>query len=208
MSHVLVIAAFAAGLGVAVAKGILGKEIQGRLERRIMRSVEATIASLPDTLQDEYAEEWRAELAVTLAMPLSAAMFAHGLRRSATVLVGDAAVAPAAEPRARRSPRELLAAPWHRIARLSSAVVRILGHNAATIGIALVAVAVGAGLAAVVVYAPVATFAAVIVAVYVGDITARFAIARRRRESSGGDPPTKAPAEAGRPRIARPRLDR
>ncbi len=86
MSVVLVIAAFAAGLAAAVAKGILGKEIQGQIEQRVTRSVELTIASLPAGLQDDWADEWRAELASQLITPISAMRFARGLRATAREL--------------------------------------------------------------------------------------------------------------------------
>jgi len=117
MSVALLIAVFIAGLGVAIAKGILTKEIQGRIERRIKRSVEATIASLPETLQAEYAEEWRAELAVAMAMPLTAAAFACGLRATAAVL--------ASQPTPRLGP------DWEFEVWLSPAGLRVRGDTAA-----------------------------------------------------------------------------
>jgi hypothetical protein len=127
MSVLLVIGVFAAGLAAAVAKGILGKEIHGRIEQYIVRSVEATIASLPEALQAEYADEWLAELAATLAMPLSAAAFARGLRRSAALLVGGTQLTGAGAPRPRARPRRSwsLLALWHLVVRRWRAIRRL-----------------------------------------------------------------------------------
>lgn len=88
MTVLLVIVALAVAFAAAVAKGILGKEIQGRIDRRIVRSVEATITSLPSALQEEWADEWRADLDQIRAMPLTAAIFARNVRRSASQLAG------------------------------------------------------------------------------------------------------------------------
>ncbi len=94
MSVLLVILGFVGALVVLVVRSLAVDEIKGRVQRRISASVEATIASLPDELQSEWAEEWRAELAAVTAMPLSAAQFARGLRRSARELVAEPALAP------------------------------------------------------------------------------------------------------------------
>lgn len=97
MNVLLVILGSAAALIMLVVRSLAVDEIKGRVQSRISASVEATIASLPDELQDEWAEEWRAELAANITMPLTAAQFARGLRRSAQQLVADPALAPVAD---------------------------------------------------------------------------------------------------------------
>jgi len=82
---VLVLAGAVAGAGVLMVLRVLAiNEVRSYLRNRVLANVEATIASLPRDRQDEWGEEWRAE-AATL-MPLTAALFARGLRRSAAEL--------------------------------------------------------------------------------------------------------------------------
>jgi hypothetical protein len=66
----------------ALAAGNAGRYVG----RSVMASVETTIASLPPELQDEWAEEWHAELTAALSKPITAWLFALGLRESALEL--------------------------------------------------------------------------------------------------------------------------
>ncbi len=103
MSVVLVILVFAAGLSLAVLRGIAADEVRGRIERRITASVEATIASLPPELQDEWADEWRGEIAAAMSMPITATLLARGLRHSASQFIADAEITRASTRRQQRT---------------------------------------------------------------------------------------------------------
>ncbi len=83
MSILVIFLGLAAAVAIMVLRSVIIDEVRGRIARRITASVEATIASLPAELQEEWAEEWRGELAATISMPIAAALFARGLRRSA-----------------------------------------------------------------------------------------------------------------------------
>lgn len=96
MTILLGLLGFAAAIALFAVRGLLGKEIQGRVERRITASVEATIASMPPELQAEWADEWRADLCELInKMPISAALFARNVRLSAKELVSVPALAAA-----------------------------------------------------------------------------------------------------------------
>jgi hypothetical protein len=89
MTVLLALAATTIALVGMIVRALLVDEARGRIKRRVIANVETTIASLPEDLQAQWAEEWRAELAATIDMPLAAALFAQGLRRSAAELVED-----------------------------------------------------------------------------------------------------------------------
>lgn len=116
MSVLLIILAFAGGSAVAIFRVMATDELRGHIARRISASVEATITLLPPELQDQWADEWRAEIAAAVSMPLTAALLARGLRRSAIQLIAEAGLAHAsARPQAHRSaitraPKRALAA--------------------------------------------------------------------------------------------------
>jgi hypothetical protein len=86
-------------IAVAMLRALAIEELHGHIRRRIEASVERTIASLPADLQEEWANEWRGELAATISMPLTAILFARGLRRTAYQLVGKPNLALAAGAR-------------------------------------------------------------------------------------------------------------
>ena len=89
MNILLVAAGLIAALILVIARTLAADEVRGRLQRRIKADVERTIESLTEELQDAWADEWRAELAAVLSMPLTAVIFARGLRQSAIKLMAD-----------------------------------------------------------------------------------------------------------------------
>jgi len=94
MTVLLAIVTFVGVLAVAVARALAVDEIKGRVQAAARSSVERTISALPAELQAEWADEWRAELAAVITMPLSAAQYARGLRRSAHELLRGAGLQP------------------------------------------------------------------------------------------------------------------
>jgi hypothetical protein len=92
MSILLTVLAFVGAIALVVARGLAVDEIKGRIQRRITTHLDATIAALPDELQAEWAEEWRADLAMNISMPVAAAQFVRGVRRSARELVHEPAL--------------------------------------------------------------------------------------------------------------------
>jgi hypothetical protein len=137
MTVLLIVVGFVSGLILAFLRGLLGDEARGRVQRQIVASVEATIASLPQHLQDEWAEEWRSDLAETISLPITAAIFARNLRRSA------AALGCARDTGQRTVPAELArndiasrsmpnGAPRRVAARWLSNMTRLVGHYRCT----------------------------------------------------------------------------
>lgn len=130
-----------------VVRALAVDELKGRVQRRVTASVEATIASLPSQLQDEWAEEWRSDLAVVISMPLTAIVFARGVRLSAIQFVADPVLAPAAARR--ESPAQSTAllrslAPRQRSAasapgRVAAIVRRVSSPAAAATGSGILA---------------------------------------------------------------------
>ena len=88
MSVLMIIVAGVVTMSLAILRRLAIDELSGRLEKRISKHLETTIASMTPDLQAEWAEEWRAELAGVLSMPLTAVRCARGLRRSARELMG------------------------------------------------------------------------------------------------------------------------
>jgi hypothetical protein len=86
---VVIAAAAAFGLAVLIAKALVVDEARGRVQRRLSRHLETTIASLPEPVRDEWAEEWRNELAAITTMPFTAASFVRHVRQSASQMVGE-----------------------------------------------------------------------------------------------------------------------
>lgn len=95
MSVLLFILGVAVAFALTILRALAVDEIRGRVQRRIVASVEATIASLPEELRAEWADEWRSELASVISMPIEAIALARGLRKSASQLITDPIFAPA-----------------------------------------------------------------------------------------------------------------
>ena len=86
MSILFVVVGSLAALAALIVRALAVDEVRGYIQRRIAASVDAIIASLPTDLQQEWADEWRAELDELISTPVTAALFARGLRRSALEL--------------------------------------------------------------------------------------------------------------------------
>lgn len=86
MNILVVVVGTLVALVAIIARTLAVDEVRGYIRRRITASVDATIASLPPDLQKEWADEWRAELEDVISTPVTAALFARGLRRSAIEL--------------------------------------------------------------------------------------------------------------------------
>jgi hypothetical protein len=82
----LIVVGTLVALVAIIARTLAVDEVRGYIQRRITASVNAIIASLPPDLQQEWADEWRAELEDVISTPVTAALFARGLRRSAVEL--------------------------------------------------------------------------------------------------------------------------
>jgi hypothetical protein len=83
MSLLLLILGLPATLGVLVLKALAVDQVKGQIQRRITAILDATIASLTPELAAEWGDEWRAELAAVISMPITAARYAWGVRRTA-----------------------------------------------------------------------------------------------------------------------------
>lgn len=134
MSVVLIIGSIGLALMFAVLRALFVDETRGRIQRHAINSVEATIASLPLDLQEEWADEWRAELDAKVMMPLTALLFAQGLRRTARQLLNAPITVPVGATRApRRSDTKMRSRRWassrRRGARRTSAsVLRLISR--------------------------------------------------------------------------------
>jgi hypothetical protein len=88
MTILLFILGSALTIVLTISKTLAVDEVRGHMQRRIIANVEATIDSLPQELAAKWAEEWRGDLAMLLDMPVTAALYARGLRQSANQLKG------------------------------------------------------------------------------------------------------------------------
>lgn len=106
---VLAVLAALTGIGgtlfATVIRGLALDEAKGRIQKWVSEDVEATIASLPPELQADWAEEWRAERDALTKMPVSAVIWARGLRHSARELIAESAVAPVSTDSGTASPQ-------------------------------------------------------------------------------------------------------
>jgi hypothetical protein len=85
----------AAGFAQSIVTLLAGREIAGHWEGRTRDRVEAGIASLPQEIRAEWGKQWRSELDDLKGMPVSAALWARGLRGKVSELIANPVGPPA-----------------------------------------------------------------------------------------------------------------
>jgi hypothetical protein len=80
---------FAACALLDPTRSLVTKEIGGRFWRHVISTVASAIQKLPAEIRDDWTEEWWAELDAMSSMPLTAFVYAHELKLTATRLASN-----------------------------------------------------------------------------------------------------------------------